>query len=789
MNRELYQNNNENNDELDLMELLEILLREKKTIIITFIIVSLVALGGALFERNRSKEALGIININNSKIKSFNENNLLPLGVLEKIYRENNIEVKNNISLDEFKGKFKIKGIVPKEIEEKKEKYTPNNYIIRLRVGSPLESKNLLKDYYNNLRNFYREKYESGYKFEKIPVDILMNKNYDYENYLEIVERNKNNLKNTLIDKVNENLNYPAYGFGYREVEIAIKNLENIRIMELRNYLDSTDIVRDIENFKSQYKSKRDRLINDIDSKEKESIHYKKLLENSNFSKENIILPKGVKINEDKDDKDIYYVELMEKYLNVQLEIENLKEKLNILEKKNTNVREGNKEEQEFILNRLRKVIERYNKIVEKVNVLESRENDIENGSLVKLGSPVVIVSDSKAKLILGGGIILGIFLGIAIGFIKNFIGEFKKGRHQLLSILILCCLVGYKGYGQEILKVTYTQKGLEKGVNPDGSFFQEEKSIKDIFLKEVVKLDNRDLQNIEISPIIPNGIYKEVENKIQKGENYIYIPSEYKIVLNLSNKDLENKVKEELINNYPKFYIDYYLDRDDFNSKINYMETYDTYRESLEAFKNLIGGLDREINNRINNSLDKESKYEYEGIKIKLQRVREIQYERILNYLNSKNIVLNINLEKILLKGKIDILKRKIENYREVEKIYRDILNKYTLPNNSVVLLENGEISVNGGSSIREKEYINISKKYLKILGEENNLQKELKENQELYNFMREGSKKEKDKIKSMFITLQNTMNEIINSMKNIELKDYNKEYSGRVKITPEKN
>ncbi|MCJ8341344.1 MAG: hypothetical protein MJH09_00555 [Cetobacterium sp.] len=789
MNRELYQNNNENNDELDLMELLEILLREKKTIIITFIIVSLVALGGALFERNRSKEALGIININNSKIKSFNENNLLPLGVLEKIYRENNIEVKNNISLDEFKGKFKIKGIVPKEIEEKKEKYTPNNYIISLRVGSPLESKNLLKDYYSNLRNFYREKYESGYKFEKIPVDILMNKNYDYGNYLEIVERNKNNLKNTLIDKVNENLNYPAYGFGYREVEIAIKNLENIRIMELRNYLDSTDIVRDIENFKSQYKSKRDRLINDIESKEKESIHYKKLLENSNFSKENIILPKGVKINEDKDDKDIYYVELMEKYLNVQLEIENLKEKLNILEKKNTNVREGNKEEQEFILNRLRKVIERYNKIVEKVNILESRENDIENGSLVKLGSPVVIVSDSKAKLILGGGIILGIFLGIAIGFIKNFIGEFKKGRHQLLSILILCCLVGYKGYGQEILKVTYTQKGLEKGVNPDGSFFQGEKSIKDIFLKEAVKLDNRDLQNIEISPIIPNGIYKEVENKIQKGENYVYIPSEYKIVLNLSNKDLENKVKEELTNNYPKFYIDYYLDRDDFNSKINYMETYDTYRESLEAFKNLIGGLDREINNRINNSLDKESKYEYEGIKIKLQRVREIQYERILNYLNSKNIVLNINLEKILLKGKIDILKRKIENYREVEKIYRDILNKYTLPNNSVVLLENGEISVNGGSSLREKEYINISKKYLKILGEENNLQKELKENQELYNFMREGSKKEKDKIKSMFITLQNTMNEIINSMKNIELKDYNKEYSGRVKITPEKN
>lgn len=783
---EIYQNN----DELDLMELLEILLREKKIVIITFIIIFLVALGGALFERNRSKEALGIININISKLKNFSENDLLPMGVLEKIYKENKVGEKNEISLDKFRSEFKVKGIIPKDIEEKKEKYIPNNYSISLRVGDISESENILNSYYKNLQEYYMDKYETKYNFNEIPLDILNNKNYEYLNYISIIEKNKNNMESILKNKVNSNLNYGAYGFGYREIDIALENLENIKIKELKEYLISTNIVRNVENFKDQYISKRDSLLNAIESKEKIGLNYKNLLKNAKIDRGNVVLPKGTKIQEGNDNREGYYVDLMESYLKNQLEIEKLKDELNLLEEKNNHVKKSSKEENTFIINRLKNIILGYNEIVLKGNILENRENYIENGGLVKLGNPVVIVSNSKAKLILGGGVILGVFLGIAMAFLKNFMGEFKKGKHhQLLSVLVLCCLVGYKGYGQEILKVTYTQNELEKGLNPDGSLFSVENSIKNNFLRDKLKLDEKELENIKITPIVLKGSYKIVENRIINGENFIYVPSEYKVILDLSNRELEKKVTHELINNYPKFYINYYLDREEFGNKIDYVNKYDTYRESLEAFNNLIKGLESEVKNRKNSGVYNETKYEYNNINIKLERLKNMDYMEILNYLNSKNIVKNSKLEKILLKGEMELLERKVKNYGEVGKIYKNILNEYDVPKSSVVLLENGDISINGSSNLREKEYINISKRYLEILNTKNILERKLKENKKLYDSMTEGNEKEKTEIKGMFLNFQNNINSIIESMERIELKNYYKEYRNSVKVTSEKN
>ncbi|MEG1942115.1 MAG: Wzz/FepE/Etk N-terminal domain-containing protein, partial [Cetobacterium sp.] len=143
-------------DEIDLMELIMILVREKKTILITFIIVTLLSLGGALYERNVSKKAVAIINLG-FNAKNFNQNDLLLSNVLDKVYQLNDIRQKNKLSLDEFRDEFKIEGIIPKAIEDKKEflaksgqvlEYTPQNYSVQLRVGSPSESKKILEDYY-----------------------------------------------------------------------------------------------------------------------------------------------------------------------------------------------------------------------------------------------------------------------------------------------------------------------------------------------------------------------------------------------------------------------------------------------------------------------------------------------------------------------------------------------------------------------------------------------------------------------------------------------------------------
>lgn len=77
-------------DEIDLMELLQILVKEKKTIFITTILVTLLSLGGAIYERNSSKKVSTIFTVT----EGYKEDNLLVNNVLEKVYRENDIREK-----------------------------------------------------------------------------------------------------------------------------------------------------------------------------------------------------------------------------------------------------------------------------------------------------------------------------------------------------------------------------------------------------------------------------------------------------------------------------------------------------------------------------------------------------------------------------------------------------------------------------------------------------------------------------------------------------------------------
>ncbi|MGL4902298.1 MAG: Wzz/FepE/Etk N-terminal domain-containing protein, partial [Cetobacterium sp.] len=158
-------------DEIDLMELLAILVKEKKTIFLTTFLVIILSLGGAFYERNVSKKASVILSVG----ENYNQESLLVNNVLEKVYRENNIREKNNLSLDEFREEFKIMGIIPKEIESKKEflaksgetlEYTPISYRVDLRVGSIGESKKILDDYYKTLNEYYRGLNESRYRFK-----------------------------------------------------------------------------------------------------------------------------------------------------------------------------------------------------------------------------------------------------------------------------------------------------------------------------------------------------------------------------------------------------------------------------------------------------------------------------------------------------------------------------------------------------------------------------------------------------------------------------------------------
>ena len=774
-------------DEIDLMELLQILVKEKKTIFITTILVTLLFLGGAIYERNTSKKASAILSVG----EDYNQESLLVNNVLEKVYRENNIRAKDDISLDEFREEFKITGIIPKEINDKKEflakngatlDYTPTSYRVDLRVGSIGESKKILDDYYKSLNEYYRALNESRYRFKYFDGDILNDEKYNYEDYLKILEERKKSLKDLIDGRENSRVDYASYGFGYRKIQLDLKNLETIRIQDLKNYLLATNIVRNPEKFQSEFANRKIILENSIKEKREEANNYKKLLNSYKFEGENIVVPKGVKVTIGDNQKEKYYVELMNNYLKAENELTNLQQQLEELIYISKNLKVGTGAEKEYILDSLKAIVKNYNDIVQEVNILEIKENYINNGALIKLASPIEIVSNSKAKLILTIGVVMGVFLGVMMAFIKNFYHSFKKFNKSAMVIAVFC-FMGLNSYSKEEVTLQFTHKEVKQGLNTDKTPFDlNEILIKEFLVKRVgVKVE--ELKNISITPIFPRNSIGAIENRLKVGEkNYLYIPTEYNLTLNLNNSSEEKRIKESLIKDFPNFYINFFLQST--AGKYDFLKDYSNYRDIVKALDNLMKSTSLEIELRKKNADTKEIFYEYNNLGVELNNVRDISFRDVSNYIKSNNIVSNVALEKILLDGEDRYITLELNSLKNREKIYESILKNYTVGEKQAAVLESGDISMSSDTGLREKQYIEISKTYLNNLNKENSLKIELLENMRLSKDMKEPNEEQRYRISKELLNVQNELNGVINKMVGIELRDYRREYIGSIKV-----
>ena len=770
-------------DEIDLMELLQILVKEKKTIFITTILVTLLSLGGALYERDISKKVSTIFTVT----EGYKEDDLLVNNVLEKVYRENNIREKNKISLDEFRKEFKITGIIPKDISDKKEflaksggtlDYVPTNYRVDLRVGSVGESRKVLDDYYKSLNDYYRALNESRYRFKYFDASILGDENYNYEDYLRILKERKESLKSLIGERENTRIDYASYGFGYRRIQLELENLESIRIQDLKNYLLATNIVRNPEKFQSEFLNRKIGLENSIKEKKEEANNYKKLLNSYKFEGENIVVPKGVKVAVGDNQREKYYVELMNNYLKTENELMALQQQLDELIYISKNLKIGTEVEKNYIMDSLKSIIKNYNEIVQQANVLEIKENYINSGAIIKLTSPIEIVSKSKAKLILAVGVVMGVFLGVMMAFIKSFYHSFKKFNSSAIF-----CFVGVNSYSKEEVTLQFTHKEIKQGLNPDKTPFDLNEILIKEFLVKRAGISVEELKNISIKPIFPVGSINDTENRLKSGKkNYLYTPTEYLLTLNLKDINKGKEIKENLIREFPNFYINHFLKNS--NGDFDYLKEYSNYREILRALNNMMISINLEIDLRKKHAETKEMFYEYNNLGVELNKIRGIAFRDISNYIKSNNIVSNVSLEKKFLDGEDRYISLELQSLKGKESIYESILKNYAVGEKQATILESGDISMTSDIGLREKQYIEISKIYLNNLNKENSLKIQLLENIRLSKNMKEPNDEQRYRINKELLNVQNELKGLLSKMIGIELRDYRREYIGSVRV-----
>lgn len=769
-------------DEIDLKELLAVIVKEKKIVFLTFITVFFVSLIGAFYFRSVNREALTVLRVNNSGV--YGNIDLTSDSILERVYSKNEIKEKEDISLDEFKNRFEIEGIVPESIKLKQEylekngdtiKYTPKDYIVKVRVGSIEESKKILNDYCKELNAELQYRNESRYRFKRMSLDLLKNQNYDYQDYLDIINQRKRVIKNNMEDKSSKKLDYVSYGFGYRDALNGIINLEDINIDELQNYLDATKIVRNLETFNSSYSDRMETLRNQLNLKLRQRDDYKKILDNLKDESDDLTVPQGMKVELDDNPREVYYTTVVSEYMEIENDIEELSNQIERLEIKNKGVRVPNKEEEKYITKFLEGVFNEYNKIIDLINELEVQENTIEYGEIVQKISPIVISSDSKAKIIVVAGFVMGIFMGVMMAFIKNYFKDFKK----YLPLVLIFLIIGEKGYAKEELLFVITHKEMKFSQNPDKTPFDLKKEIMD-FISKDMKIEDYDENNITVEPISDEGGYLKVKKLLEKSEDTRYIPTEYLVTIKDSKN--EREIANSLRDNFAEYYINRFFQATRYGLALSKR---DTYRERLREASNRLDSIQEYITNRRNQGISREKSNEFRNMELEIWRIRNTEYRDLKTYLNSKKIVVNADVEKIVLAGEKENIERALKNRAEKAKFYDSILKNYSLKKgNSATVLNDGNITISNKNGAKEKQYIEISHKYAKILDSINVLKKRLVENESLSQNMRVPTEEEKKNVEASFEALEKDINDLNENMKKIELRDYKREYSGSVKV-----
>lgn len=782
MNQQQPVHYNYEEDEIDLKELLAVIIREKKIVFKTFIFIFLCSLLAALYNRSISREALTILRVDNSGV--YGEIDLMPNSVLEKVYSENNIKEREHISLDGFKNKFKIEGIIPETIKIKKQylekngetlNYIPKDYIVELRVGSIDESRKILKDYYKELNEELAYKNGSRYRFKKMNLNLLSDENYDYQDYLDIINERKKALKEEIKNKRSKKLDYISYGFGYRDALNGLVNLEEINIDELQNYLDATKIVRNLEIYNSSYLNRIETLKNQLNLKKGQRGDYKKILNNLKDDNGDLVVPQGLKVEVNDSSREIYYMNVMKEYMEIEKDIEELTNQIERLEEKNKGVRVADKQEEGYIISSLKGIFEEYNKVIDLVNELEAQKNNIEYGEIVQKISPIVVVSNSKAKIIVMIGFIMGIFMGIVMAFIKNYFRDLKR----YIPLVFIFFLIGIKGYANEKLVFSITHKEIKRDENPDKTPFDLKKEIID-YIEKDMKLENYNENNITIEPIADKYGYLKVKEKLEKGEDIRYVPTEYMVII--KDKENEKEIANNLRKNFSNYYIDRFFQANRYGLAINDRET---YRKRLVEMNNRLNSIQEYITGRKNLGISREKSNEYKNMELEIWRIKNTEYRDLKTYLNSKKIVVNVDIEKIVLAGERENIERTLKNRNEMAKVYEKILQNYSLKKKSNAIISNdGSIVISNKSGVKEKQYIEISSKYTEVLDSINILNKKLMENENLFQNMRVPTEKEREYIEKKFKILEKDINDLNSNMKKIELRDYKKEYSGSVKV-----
>jgi len=432
-------------DEIDLLELVRILVKRKTLIIMVTIIVSLISVvaGGINYYKGKTVSIIigynydGIgkgLNIDGSQ---FTARDIKSTVIARRVYSKYPILKENGISLTKFIAAIEIKGITPNSISDLAEStlkkgqkfiFNPVDYVVRLKLTNDtvLDSK-ILNDLTDEHIKYFNYKYKENDTAPTINIEDI-NK-YDYEDRVKIIELNADIGKRMAKRLSNKDFVSKSTGLAYEDVSRILSSIEEVDLKNISSAVEVSNITDNIEERKLVIDNKIRKFELEKNKANGRVQVLKGMLEKYKPSSRKMILPTigetGIKISTEAE----YYTKLLRDYETTatrakELEIE-IAEQMMIKSQLNDN----NKEAKERVSKEIETVVVKYNKIAAKINVMNQEYYNKYFANSVRVIAPTSVSSDSKAKIIVLAGIILGIMLGLGSAFLAEFIDQYRKNK------------------------------------------------------------------------------------------------------------------------------------------------------------------------------------------------------------------------------------------------------------------------------------------------------------------------------------------------------------------------
>ena len=332
-----------------------------------------------------------------------------------------------------------------------------------------------------------------------------------------------------------------------------------------------------------------------------------------------------------------------------------------------------------------------------------------------------------------------------------------KKYRVLILCITILGSSLVYF-YGKNAQSYTasvlleYTGDKAEEGLNPDDTPINVSEITNTIVVENVI--NDLDLSfgvedirsNIIIEPVIPLEETQKKAQSIESGTEYSFFPTRYLVSYTVDSdfsQAFAKQVLDKLLTKYYAFYSNKYVEKSlypDNTTKIS-LDTYD-YLECADLLKSNASSIITYCSSKDETFHSAVTGCSFLDLKLEFEHWRDNSLFDLKTYILNNKLTTNKNLLIQKEENKIDRYKINIEKIDTNIEEQRDIINKFTKKTleGQVDMSDLEEFGIvtdveeyYKNSRNTETTYDMLINKYANLLIEKNNIEKDLKESQDI--------------------------------------------------------